>query len=146
MGYKEGSTYALNGYDSSSVSNIAANSSDFSNGTFVSMSSGFATVSNTSLPVAGVSLTEKVFASDNQTVAKAKVTYQPFSTNSLIKIRTSAAIAQADIGKFYNLTAAQLIDQATGATATIANGQFKLEGITDSTTVGIFSIIESRSI
>lgn len=107
-----------------SLSQIAANSAAIANGDLVALSGGFVikAINTTVRPLVGVANGAITVAADNQTVAKLKVSYtrlEPHDT--LVEIVPSADIVQADVGKFYALTAAGLVDVAT-ASATIAAG------------------------
>lgn len=107
-----------------SASQIAANSAAIANGDLVALSGGFVikAINTTVRPLVGVANGAITVASDNQTVGKLKVSYtrlEPHDTR--IDLVTSADIAQADVGKFYGLTAAGIVDVAT-ASATIAAG------------------------
>lgn len=107
-----------------SASQIAANSADIANGDLVALSGGFVikAINTTVRPLVGVANGSITVAADNQTVRKLKVSYtrlEPHDTR--VELVTSADIAQADVGKFYALTAAGLVDVAT-ASATIAAG------------------------
>lgn len=141
MGYKNAVASNHDGNQSKLVSKVAGNNLDASKGTLLSLTSGFVVAANTTTAIIGTSVTEKVFAADNQTVAKDKVTYLPADARTLYTITTSAAIAQADVGKYYSLTAAQLVDVATASATQGANSQVRLEAITGSTTVWVFSIV-----
>jgi hypothetical protein len=66
--------------------------------------------------IVGVNNTEATFAADNVTVAKATVTYVPKTSNRLYEVATSAAITVDDETKYYNLTAAGIVDAATEST------------------------------
>ena len=107
-----------------SLSQIAANSAAIANGDLVALSGGFVikAINTTVRPLVGVANGSIKAASDNQTVAKLKVSYTRLDPHdSLFEYVTSADIVQADVGKYYGLTAGGLIDVAT-ASATIAAG------------------------
>ena len=77
----------------------------------------------------------------NQTVAKEKVSYtriEPYDTR--FELNTSAAIAQADVGKYYNCNAAAtLVDVATASATKVAASKYRLEDLVQgSTTKGVF--------
>lgn len=66
-----------------------------------------------------VNYTEKTFASDNQTVALAKVEFEPADTQvSYIVEIAGGTITVADEGKYYDLTDADTVDGATESTIT----------------------------
>ena len=87
--------------------------------------------------IVGVNNTEATFASDNVTVAKATVTYVPETANRLYEVATSAAITVDDETKYYDLTAAGIVDAATESTTT---GQVELVKFLTGTT-GAFKIV-----
>lgn len=80
-------------------------------------------------------------ASDNQTVGKLKVNYsrvEPYDTR--FEAVTSATIVQADVGKYYALTAAGIVDVATGNAAIQAGSVVRLEQVL-STLNGVFVVV-----
>ena len=67
-----------------------------------------------------VNNTVKSFASDNETVAKAKVEYAPTKLNKeYIVTITWGTVTSADEGKFYDLTAASNVVDWTTESATV---------------------------
>lgn len=89
--------------------------------------------------IVGVNNTEKTYASDNVTVAKATVTYVPETANRLYTVETSAAITVDDETKYYDLTAAGIVDAATESATT---GQVQLVKFIDGTH-GAFKIVNA---
>ena len=109
MGYKNAVAKATNGYDSGLESYIASNSLDASSGTLISLVSWLADETGAGVDIAGVSVTEKLFASDNATVALAKVTIVPADADVVYEMPiTGGTITIADQGKYYDITAAQV--------------------------------------
>lgn len=110
-------TKIIGGADEVSRQEIAANSLSVANGDLLTLTAGFvAKAVAASTQIIGVTNGTKVYAADNQTVAKAKVNYlsvQPRET--VMEIATSADVTQANVGKFYTLTAGGIVDAATGA-------------------------------
>lgn len=110
-------TKIIGGADEVSRQEIAANSLSVANGDLLTLTAGFvAKAVAASTQIIGVANGTKVYAADNQTVAKAKVNYlsvQPRET--VIEIATSADVTQANVGKFYTLTAGGIVDAATAA-------------------------------
>ncbi len=103
-----------------SFSAVGGNSVAFASGDFVSLSGGFAIKSiAASGRIVGISNGTKTFASDNQTVAKATLSYlrvEPGETQ--VELSTSATtLAATDVGKFYNINASQVVDLTTGSTS-----------------------------
>lgn len=99
---------------------VGGNSVAFANGDFVSLSGGFAIKTTASSGrIVGIANGTKTFASDNQTVAKATLSYtrvEPGETQ--VELGTSAAtLAATDVGKFYNVNVSHVADLATGSTS-----------------------------
>lgn len=115
-----------------SLSQIAANSAAIANGDLVALSGGFVikAINTTVRPLVGVANGAITVAADNQTVAKLKVSYtrlEPHDT--LVEIVPSADIVQADVGKFYALTAAGLVDVATASATIVAGSVVRLQSV-----------------
>lgn len=126
-----------NSYDGGAMDAIASNSLDVAQGTLLSISGGFAVAAGVGTNIVWVSKDQKVFASDNQTVAKEKVNYHPAFTSARFRAPiTGGTITAAKVGNLYDLTAAQVVNWATESATT---GQVRLEEFI-SATVGIFSI------
>lgn len=141
-----------------SSTKIGTNSAVFANGDFVSTTGGFAVKSTAGKRIVGSANHSVTFTSDNQTVAKATVSYTRIEiSDTLAELVTSATIADADIGKFYDVvTGSQLVDVATAlvsetgmvvntsdagvATDPVIMRQVKLEKVLSST-VGLFSFV-----
>lgn len=140
-----------------SASYIGTNSATFANSDFVSLTGGFAVKSTAGKKVIGTANGAATFASNNQTVAKAKLSVllaEPFE--SRYEIPTSASITDADVGKFYDLNASQVIDVATAlvsenglvvntsdagaATDPVIQRQFRLDKVLTST-LGVFTVV-----
>ena len=123
-----------------SRSEIGTNSAVIANGDIVAISGGciIKAINTTVRPLLGVANGTITFSATNQTVEKQKVSYTRFEPyDTLFEAVTSAAIVQADVGKYYALTAAGIIDVAT-ASATIAAGSVvRLERFLSSTK-GVF--------
>ncbi len=141
-----------------SATKIGTNSAVFASGDFVSTTSGFAVKSTAGKRIIGTANHAVTFAADNQTVAKATVNYTRIEpSDTLAELVTSASIADADVGKFYDVvTGTQLVDVATAlvsetgmvvntsdagaATDPIIVRQVKLEKVL-TTTSGLFSFV-----
>ena len=140
-----------------SGSYIGTNSSTFANSDFVAVTGGFAVKATAGKKIVGIANGAATFASNNQTVAKAKLSVLLCDTrSSRFEIGTSASIADADVGKYYDLTAGQLIDVATALTSEmglivntsdagaaadlVIPRQFRLEKVLTST-LGVFSVV-----
>ena len=125
---------------SQSRAEILTNSAVIANGDLVAVSGGFVikAINTTVRPLLGIANQSLTASATNQTVEKVKLSYtriEPYDT--LFEAVTSAAVVQADVGKYYALTAAGLVDVAT-ASATIAAGSVvRLERFLSSTK-GVF--------
>ena len=107
-----------------SRSEIGTNSAVIANGDIIAISGWFIikAINTTVRPLLGVANGSITFSATNQTVEKLKVSYTRFEPyDTLFESVTSASIVQADVGKYYALTAAGIVDVAT-ASATIAAG------------------------
>ena len=109
----------INGSDEGSHVEIATNSLSVANGDILALASGFIAKAVAATPrIVGIENGTKTYASDNQTVAKAKVNYlRIIPGETILELETSADVTQANVGKFYTLTAAQKVDAATAAAA-----------------------------
>lgn len=107
----------IKGSDEGAHVEIATNSLAVANGDMLTLASGFVAKAVAASPVIiGIANGTKTYASDNQTVAKAKVNYlRVIPRKTILELETSADVTQANVGKFYTLTAAQKVDAATGA-------------------------------
>jgi regulator of RNase E activity RraA len=105
----------IGGADETSRQEIASNSLSVANGDLLTLASGFVAKAVAASPmIIGVANGTKTYASDNQTVAKSKVNYlSVIPRETVLEIETSADVTQANVGKFYTLTAAQKVDAAT---------------------------------
>jgi hypothetical protein len=113
------SIYEKNTYQKHTRTGVAANSLDLTAGaTFLKISGGF--VAQATAPtdrIVGVNQTAALFASDNQTVAKATVDFVPKESDHYYLVAISGGtITQADEGKFYNLASANTVDGTTEST------------------------------
>lgn len=137
MGYTNANATKTNGYTSGLVSKVAANSVDLDEGTLVKIDGGYITVAGAGDTIEGVSVTKNVFASDNQTVAMELATYMPANANQWYEMPiTGGSVTAADVGKYFDITAAQVVD---GASESASTGQLKMEQFI-SATRGVFSI------
>lgn len=107
----------ISGADEGSHVEIATNSLAVANGDMLTLASGFvAKAVAASTQVIGIANGTKTYTADNQTVAKAKVNYlRVIPRETILELETSADVTQANVGKFYTLTAAQKVDAATAA-------------------------------
>lgn len=126
-----------NSYEGGSMDAVASNSLDVAQGTLLSITGGFAVAAGVGTTIVGVSKDQRIFAADNQTVAKALVNYHPTQDSARFRATiTGGTITQAKVGNLYDLTVAQVVN---GATESAATGQVRLEEFI-SATRGIFSI------
>lgn len=123
---------------------IGANSTVFNNGDLVAIVGGYLVkaVAAVAVPVVGASNQTSTMSSTNQTVAFEKVSYtrlEPYDNR--FDYVTTAAITQADVGKYYNTNAAgDKIDVATANAAKQATSKVRLEAVV-SGTVGTFVVV-----
>lgn len=107
------------GADEGSAEAIASNSLAVANGDMISLTTGFAIKAvAASTAISGIANGTKTYTADNQTVAKAKVNYlRVIPRETILELETSADATQANVGRYFTLTAAQKVDVATVATA-----------------------------
>lgn len=102
-----------------SFAGVGGNSVAFANGDLVSLSGGFVIKAIATGKIVGIANGAKTFAADNQTVAKATISYvrvEPGETQ--VELTASAAtLAATDVGKYYNLNGSQLVDATSGGTS-----------------------------
>jgi hypothetical protein len=129
----------------------------FANGDLVTLTGGFAVKATAGKRIKGIANGTVTFAANNQTVARDTLNVllaEPSET--MIEIPTSATIVNADVGKFYDLTAGQIVDVATAltnetglvvntsdagaATDAVIPRQLRLEKVLTST-LGVFSVV-----
>lgn len=120
-----------------SAKQIGANSIAFANGGLVALVTGFLVraINTTLAPIVGVSNSTQTMSATNQTVEFVEQSYtrfEPYDTR--FDYTTSAAIVQADVGKFYALTAGGLVDVATASATKAAGSVVRLEDVVGSTT------------
>lgn len=123
-----------------STKQIVANSQTIATGDFVALVGGFLikAINTTVRPLVGLSNQGLVSASNNQTVDKKECSYMRLEPwESRLNVPTSATIVQADVGKYYALTAAGIVDTATGNTAIQAGSVVRLEDVLG-TQLGVF--------
>lgn len=108
-------TKIVSSYDESSRQEIATNSLAVANGDLLTLTAGFvAKAVAASTQIIGVANGTKTYSATNQTVEKAKVNYvSVIPRETVLEIATSADVTQANVGKFYTLTAGGIVDAAT---------------------------------
>lgn len=113
-----------NTYENGDLSAIGGNSLTFAYREFVDAVGGYAIKAAAAGNISGVSKQIATFASDNQTVAKAELVYEPQkpSTTYLVTI-TGGTITIADEGKYYDLATSTTVDGTSESTTT---GQLRL--------------------
>ena len=99
--------HKANSYKTENVTELAKNSLDLTSGPFfLSSTSGVANKAAAGEKIIGVNLTEKVYASDNESSALARVTIVPSECGRLYEVTISGGtVTAADEFKYYNLTA-----------------------------------------
>lgn len=130
---------ASKSYNSGTGNGIASNSLAVEQGALLAKVSWFVEIAAAGEDIVGVSLTNKTFASDNQTVDQDLVIYE--EANDYLKIQmpiTWGTITQADEGKYFDITSDsdQTVD---GTTESASTGQLQLVKFI-SATKGVFKI------
>lgn len=112
-------------YQGTERTGIGTNSTDTTGGDcFVLKTNEFVLKATAGSAIDGVSITQKAYASDNQTVAKAPLNYMPLDTDSLYDVTiTGGTITIVDEGKYYDLSDSVTVDGTTENTTT---GQLRL--------------------
>ena len=101
-------------YAKNSEKGIGANSLNLTGKFFLKRTGNIIDKAGASDRIIWVNYTEQVFASDNQTVAKAKVEFEPKETQMTYVVEiTGGTVTVDDEGKFYNLTDADTVNGAT---------------------------------
>lgn len=123
-----------NGHDKNiGGAEIAANSLVATRGRFVAIKSGFANLALVADVIEGISVENKTFNADNETVATEKLNY--IALDDTMEVRSTVVggtIAQANVGSLYDIDANGDVDAAAaGAT------QLKLTKVI-SATEGLF--------
>lgn len=102
-------------YTGNQASGIGGNSVDTTTGDcFVTITGNIVTKATSSTPIAGVSLTQKAYTSDNQTVAQAQLGYIPKDVDASYRVTiTGGTITAAKEGYYYNLSDSVTVDGTT---------------------------------
>ena len=113
-----------NSYENGDRSNIGGNSVAFTDKCMVDATGGFLILATVGGNIDGIAKQEITMASDNQTVAKKEVLWEPIKPSTTVRMTiTGGTITVADEGKFYDLATASTVD---GATESATTGQLKL--------------------
>lgn len=116
--------YSANGYTQSQEDGIAKNSLALTGMHFVVKASGVVDKAVATGVISGVNSTIGTFASNNESVAKARVVFNPTTKDALYEVGiTGGTITVADEGKFYDLTDSDTVD---GTTESATTGQVQL--------------------
>lgn len=120
---------------------VALNSTVVNSGDFVSFSSGFVTSAGAATgKIIGVSNQTKTYSATNQTVAKETLSYTVATDTLVVRCAiTGGTITNADEGKFYLLSSADVVNGAS-ETTTEAGAQLRLVKFI-SATLGEFAIL-----
>ena len=113
---------------------IGTNSMDTTGGSyFVDKTNEFVLKSTAGSLIAGVSLTEKAFASDNQTVTKARCGFMPTDVDNVYDVTISTGtITVVDEGKYFDLQSANVVDGSSESTTTGQLRMYKFVSATNS--------------
>ena len=119
-------------YDWTERGGIGANSVDTTGGIFfVTKTNEFVAKATAGSEISGASITQKAYASDNQTVAKAALNYIPGDVDNTYDVTISnGTITIVDEGKYYDLQSANVVDGTTESTTT---GQLRMVKFINST-------------
>ena len=120
-------------YQRNSRTGVGANSMTTVAGRFfVSSAANIISKATSTSRIVGVNYTQKAYAADNQTVAKALVEYEPFETDISYQVAiTGGTVTIADQGNFFNLssTTGDVVDGTT-TTATPYTANAAAAGVT----------------
>ena len=96
---------------------VAENSLSVVYGDLLTFKSGFLDKAVDGDRIEGISVEEKTFDADNQTVKKAKLQYVRVKDETQFEVATSADITQANVGQTFDLNAGgTLVDVASAGT------------------------------
>ena len=119
---------------------VAANSLAANPGLLLKEASGFATEADANAKFLGVCTQTKTFDSDNQTVAKALITFEPARVGKSRKLPIAGgSVTQANVGNRFTITAAQAVDGTSAASTKTSSLNLKLVEFI-SATKGLFEI------
>ena len=127
--------HEFNTYKGTERTGIGANSTDTSTTqNFVSKTGGVVSLATTSGEVVGVSLTQKAFPSDNETVAKYPLNYIPQNVSALYDVTiTGGSITISNEQQYFNLTDSVTVNGASASTTTGQLRMVKFVSATNST-------------
>jgi len=104
-------------YEKNSKKGVGANSLNLTGKFFLKRTGNVIDKAGASDRIIWVNYTEQVFASDNETVAKATVEFEPKETQVTYIAEISwGTVTVADEGKYYNLSDADTVNGATEST------------------------------
>ncbi len=113
-----------NSYENGDLSNIGGNSVAFTDKCMVNEAGDFLILATVGGNIDGIAKQEVTMASDNQTVAKREVLWEPIKPSTTVRMTvTGGTITSADVGKFFDLATASTVD---GATESATTGQLKM--------------------
>lgn len=140
MVYGYADLHKENAYTSGAKHRVASNSLVVAQWDLLAESGGLAVLATTNNKILWVSKTKKTFDSDNATVGLETVMMTDPDLGHEFEMPTDGNIAQTDVGKYYNITTSQLIDQSTGTTTKTDSLNFQLVKY-KSARLGIFKIV-----
>lgn len=108
------------------INEIGKNSEQFTIGDAVYTNAGFADVAGATQRLLGFANEGKTFASDNETVAQDTLEMVPAYEGFKFECDMSAAITQADVGKYATLTGATGAQQLDQTSLSTTVGQFRI--------------------
>jgi hypothetical protein len=127
-----------NTYENGDVSAIGGNSVVFTNKKFVAKNGRFLVLATSALPIVGKCKENATMAADNQTANQVRVVYEEQKLQNTWEVEIyGGTVAQADEGKYYNLTDADTVD---GTSESTTDGQLQLVKFI-SATLGLLKIV-----
>lgn len=99
---------------------IASNSLSVNDGDLLAITAGYITKATAGDTIIWAAAGEQSFESDNQTVAKALISYVAVSDDTVLELAADAAITQANVGAHFDINANQTVDVATTAATGLA--------------------------
>lgn len=136
-------TRLIEAVDTYSREGVAANSLSITSGDFVTDQGGFVTGASATTPIVGLSNQNKTFASNNQTVAKEKLSYTVVEPKCCQVIRATIAggtVTATSVGNYFTLTSASTVNGASSVAVPLVTSQLRLVKYI-SATLGDFVVV-----
>jgi hypothetical protein len=108
-----------NSYENGDRSLIGGNSVAFTDKCMINTAGGFLILATVGGNIDGIAKQEVTMASDNQTVAKKEVLWEPIKPSTTVRMTvTGGTINATKLGKFYDLATASTVDGLTESATT----------------------------